>query len=405
MKQKSSSPLVKFLLLIVALLAAILLLSAVTPKAQGVTQFPPGSLLQPEDVTSSHIRNGTIVNADVSNSAAIAASKVATATDRDFVTNGQQTISGLKIFATVPQTTGGGCSSGNDLCNKTYVDSLAGRLQATVTTGQGLSPGDAVYIRDVAGGNVSWLAVSTTTDNDIAVGFSTANNVSQCTKCAQSFVPTLTEYLSHVTLKIKKHNNPADNFEIAIQADAAGSPSGTDLATSTIASGSLTASYAPYTLALSSAVQTSSSTTYWIVYRRSGALDDNNAYLLDGSTTNDYSAGGMYASSSSWTAMTVTKDSQFTALIAGIAGRAYKTSALATSTSNAFFGFAAATSSASSTAAIDIHGVINNFSGLTAGSQYYLANATGTIGSAAGSVSRKVGISASSTALLITNIW
>lgn len=57
-------------------LISALALAVVVNVAYAAVRYPPASLLQPNDVTSSHISDGTIVNADVSATAAIVASKL-----------------------------------------------------------------------------------------------------------------------------------------------------------------------------------------------------------------------------------------------------------------------------------------------------------------------------------------
>lgn len=58
-------------------LAVLLIGGARILSSYAITSFPPGSLLQPNDVTSSHIRDFNITNVDISSSAAIAWQKVA----------------------------------------------------------------------------------------------------------------------------------------------------------------------------------------------------------------------------------------------------------------------------------------------------------------------------------------
>lgn len=130
----------------IAAIGAVMLIYslAVILPGFGAVVYPPGALLQPEDVTSSHIRNFTIVNVDVSSSSAIGytklnlaqgivdndvatssridAQKISTSTSYLFVQNSAQTWAGVKTFSSIPATTGGNCAAGNDLCNKTYVD-------------------------------------------------------------------------------------------------------------------------------------------------------------------------------------------------------------------------------------------------------------------------------------------
>ncbi len=89
----------------------------------------------------------------------------------------------------------------------------------------------------------------------------------------------------------------------------------------------------------------------------------------------------------------------------GVAGRAYGASATDRLYSDGFIGFAATTTSASSTGNVVIGGLANNISGVSAGKQYYLGNSSGTISLAPGTVTRKVGIGVATDTLLITNIW
>lgn len=79
---------------------------------------------------------------------------------------------------------------------------------------------------------------------------------------------------------LKKVGAPADNCILAIQADSAGSPSGTDLQTATIAGGTLTTTTALYNPSLAGSVTLTDRTKYWVVCRRSGALDAVNYYQL-----------------------------------------------------------------------------------------------------------------------------
>jgi hypothetical protein len=73
--------------------------------------------------------------------------------------------------------------------------------------------------------------------------------------------------------------------------------------------------------------------------------------------------------------------------------------------SSLFLGFAVAGVSANTALNIIMGGIFATLSGLVAGVQYYLANTGGTIATTAGTITRKIGLSISSTALLITNIW
>lgn len=70
-----------------------------------------------------------------------------------------------------------------------------------------------------------------------------------------------------------------------------------------------------------------------------------------------------------------------------------------------FIGFFAGSASAASAVTVAVSGVASGLSSLTPGSQYYLNDTNGTIGTTAGTNTRKAGIAVDSTHLLITNIW
>ncbi len=83
----------------------------------------------------------------------------------------------------------------------------------------------------------------------------------------------------------------------------------------------------------------------------------------------------------------------------------YKASALNANTSNTFLGFAVKAIAKDVTGNVIVGGVVPSLSGLNSGSQYYLADTSGTISTTVGTNTRKIGIAISTTELLITNIW
>jgi len=101
-------------------------------------------------------------------------------------------------------------------------------------------------------------------------------------------------------------NSPDGNFIVALQADSAGSPSGTDLATYSITGSSLPSTCGTFqTATLSSTVSLSATTQYWIVFRATGTPDLRLSYNVRGDTSGDAShhskkyatsAGGVWTS-------------------------------------------------------------------------------------------------------------
>lgn len=86
--------------------------------------------------------------------------------------------------------------------------------------------------------------------------------------------------MSSIFAGLKKVGTPADNCILAVQADVAGAPSGTDLATATIAGGTLTTTTAQYNPSLSWSITPTDKTWYWVECRRSWANDVSNYYQL-----------------------------------------------------------------------------------------------------------------------------
>ena len=73
----------------------------------------------------------------------------------------------------------------------------------------------------------------------------------------------------------RRVGTPGDNLVVALQADTAGAPSGVDLASATLAGATLETSCGQINLSLGP-VTLAAGTKYWIVWKRSGALDATN---------------------------------------------------------------------------------------------------------------------------------
>lgn len=75
--------------------------------------------------------------------------------------------------------------------------------------------------------------------------------------------------------------------------------------------------------------------------------------------------------------------------------------------SNGFIGFSNSNSSVATGQSFNVAtaGVVSSMSGITSGSQYYLASALGTISKTPGTATRKVGIGINNSEIVITNIW
>lgn len=123
------------------------------------------------------------------------------------------------------------------------------------------------YLTDTtATGLANYIESGTVEDSVTAFGSNTTIQ-----QAAQSFVAASTS-VSEIRVRLKEIATMGDNVVVEIQSDSAGSPSGTVVGTvGTILGTALTPSTATYTLPCSISVTVG--TTYWVVVRRSGAID------------------------------------------------------------------------------------------------------------------------------------
>ena len=118
-------------------------------------------------------------------------------------------------------------------------------------------------------------------------------------KQAQSFQADGPAELQSLTLSMSINNSPTDNLEISIQTDSSGEPSGTKLATVTVAASDLPGPTTDVRFALQTFI--GSGITHWIVGERSGARDTTNVVVLGHHTAGTYSNGSRsHLDSGSW---------------------------------------------------------------------------------------------------------
>ena len=110
-------------------------------------------------------------------------------------------------------------------------------------------------------------------------GATTLGNAAGATRRAQSFVPGSTLLATSVDVTLQITGSPTDNVEVAVQTDSSGAPSGTDLTSASIAASSLTGSLASYNLNFADVTLTAGQ-RYWLVFRRSGAIDGSNYFSV-----------------------------------------------------------------------------------------------------------------------------
>jgi hypothetical protein len=118
---------------------------------------------------------------------------------------------------------------------------------------------------------------------------------------AQSFTTTSAFSLYSVALSLQKTGAPTDDWTVAIQADSAGVPDGTDLGTAVRASGAIVAEKHWEVFTLSSPLALSNATKYHIVLRRAGDTPDvANYFNWYRANTDVYASHGGRSYSGAW---------------------------------------------------------------------------------------------------------
>lgn len=387
------------------------------------TTYSAGTLLQTGDVLSRHILDGTIVNADISGSAAITLQKlyagttfgniffdsygrIGTSTSFTFATTtGLLTVSGGAILQASSTVSGGLTVSGNATTTGNQV--ISGNLTLSGTC-SGCSAPYLTQQYTVAAGTVTAgnaVTMATSTETSLVSGGGTDNVTANATVWAgQKFTTTSTQTgVTKVTTTLYDGGAPvACAGTVEIQTDNAGSPSGTAVSGGTSSfSTTCNSNNTTITTTFAGSATVSPSTSYWIVYKGvSGAQVAYRWGTADTGTSLTSSNSG-----ASWSGLGHTFDyavydyfpAQGTIVIASAAG--------GTGGATGFIGFAKTTAAAGAVATVYIAGQVTGLSGLTAGTPYYLSNTAGALSSSAGTVSKKACIADSKTSCVITNVW
>lgn len=112
-------------------------------------------------------------------------------------------------------------------------------------------------------------------------GSGTFGTVATPTK-STAIVPRITQAFESLNIRLRKAGSPTDTVLISIQTDSGGAPSGVSIFTAPpidLTSMSQALSGNPYTFDLNGLVLTAG-TRYWLVFERSGALDNSNAPVV-----------------------------------------------------------------------------------------------------------------------------
>lgn len=280
----------------------------------------------------------------------------------------------------------------------------------------------------------------TTQDATTKVG--EANATGKQNKLAQSFVAARSNMTGVYLYKSADTGSFTGTVTVALQADSAGSPSGSNLASVTITNASYLAFavgrfLATFGTAYSSLV---SGTTYWLVISTSTSDNSNHPNLGTASAGGYASGSAKYNNTTDgWVAIATidlyfktvstlvnkvpvtqsnqTLDPLFTTqpfttgeayavndalYLKASDGKVYRADSDATESTYRFIGFAAEDSSGTGlTRLVYTQGVVPNFIGLTTGLSYYIGSTSGALATTPGTYSKRAGFATSTTSLMI----
>lgn len=381
--------------------------------AWGVTIYPAGDFLQPGDVTSSHIEDGTIVNADISTAAAVDLNKIdsgsggkhvvfdnygtlgtstaleyATSTNTLWVHGGTlaattTNLNGVTYSWPSSDGTSGQVASTDGAGAISWQSTQSSTLTYSLTAGLDLNTGDAVAL-GVAGSTTS------------TIGSSASNQtISTSAWHAQSFTTpaTLFEGITQVKMGCFGYSSgPAPAMKIWIYSDNGGVP-GTLISDSSTADNNCSGGGTLNVTATmdSAALTLLPNTTYWVVIDQQNNSVSNTIYVYNTNTAAQ--AKTSTDSGSNWTDIAGPLYVEYT-YVQQSAGKAYCADASTNNNlANAFLGLVTATTTSGNTVTVDTWGASTATTSLTAATLYYLSDTACQLSATTGTQTRKVGVS------------
>lgn len=261
-----------------------------------------------------------------------------------------------------------------------------------------LTAGEALAIRDAVALASSVVAVRTFTvtgadDTNRSLGSSGDAQYKRAQKIRGDGLAYNT-----VSVYMEKSGGPSQAVTVSIEASSGGNPSGTPLASATLAAGAITNAI-DNIFTLDTSVTLTNLADYFIVISVSSLSTDY--YNLRSNSGDPYANGDMTSYNGSTWSGTAAHDLRCALKFNTVVGKVYKADSDIASLATGFVGFAYAAVAAEASAGIQPGGVLGGFTGLTVGSVYYVNATAGSIGTSAGSTSQKVGKAISTTELLI----
>lgn len=259
-----------------------------------------------------------------------------------------------------------------------------------MTAGERLEQGNAVCIIN------DFKQVNN--DQDSVFGDASAR-----TRYGLKFTSTTNATAAVVKIIIKKIAAPVDDVTIEIQGDSGGSPDGTAITngtSGTVNGAALTTEYAVTTFTFASAFTLARNTPYWIVVKRSGAVDAVNHYSLRTYSTNYATFSAKTYDGAAWNTASALIYADIVTTTGDQSINLWKTDADVQALA-ALAGFSAGTYYPAMTARITTSGIDGHQSGLVKGLTYYLSGTAGAISTTPGTFGSKVGFAISATDIQI----
>jgi hypothetical protein len=269
---------------------------------QALDNTPPAGTTSPDAVTacisnkvsgaggagSGDFNMATYASAGIDSDCAINVVQMTIVHGEDISTN---TKTGTFTILSNPTTGAGGVQNIGDAGGNQFGPNGGGAV-GTYPTNWVVQEGIAYFSPTNA---TSTLNLSTVSTTDTLMG--TTTNV----MCAQSFTLSGGIQFDQWFWRMYRTGSPSDNFIIAIQADNNGVPSGNNIVVMYNQAGSIlpTSPSGLFSVPVTARLRPG---TYWVVWYRTGSLDNSNYYRVEGNSTSDY-AGGTAATfdGSSWT--------------------------------------------------------------------------------------------------------
>ncbi|MDD4110225.1 MAG: hypothetical protein PHS54_01580 [Clostridia bacterium] len=225
--------------------------------------------------------------------------------------------------------------------------------------------------------------------------------------------------IKYLSLYLSKHSSsgyplPTDSVRISLQTDNNGVPSGTVIGEFVFekAAADIAETLTEYNFAVTTPSVIAANTYFWIVVERTGDINKYSAYS---SATGNLAAkslgisggvqGSKYWDGDSWEIPSnlnvASRQIAMSLSFNAIAGYAYRASAYDTDNHDSMVFIAYENVAKFVDFRLNFSKVVSGFTGLTLGSEYYLANEPGTIATSAGNVEKKIGKAFSTTGLII----